>query len=187
MRVLDERVGQPREHALVQGRERVRVLDLQPVAALEVDGEHGTGVRERRHRLVGPRLVRVELEAQSRIAFEPAQHLRHDVGVAHPERVHVRDGPRLASQHLVQRSARLREREVERRRLVAPVAAAADHVAELGLAARPLLERVEVRAERAERPLAGERQVGALRLEEQRDVLAEPLLPGTARRTSRDE
>ena len=38
--------------------------------------------------------------------------------------------------------------------------------------------RVEVRAERAERPLAGQRQVGTLRLEEQRDVLAQPLMPG---------
>ena len=78
----------------------------------------------------------------------------------------------------MQRPACLREREVERRGLVAPVAEAADHVSELGFAAGPLLERVEVRAERAERPLAGEREVGTLRLEEQRDVLAQPLVPG---------
>jgi hypothetical protein len=89
---------------------------------------------------------------------------------------------RLQPEHVVQRTAGLAQREVERRRLERPVAEAQRHVPLRRL--RPQLERGEVVAEAGQRPLALERQRrpglvqrGAV-LAKHRDVLAEPVGAG---------
>ena len=122
--VLEQRVGERGDHALVHREQRRQLAVLDPVLALEVDDLDGAGGGDLVHQLRRPRRRDVELEAQAGVQLEPAADRVERRRVAEPERVHEPHRPRLGTDDLVQRAAGLVEREVERRRLERPVAPA---------------------------------------------------------------
>jgi hypothetical protein len=156
VRVLQIRVREGGEHAVVQRAQRLRVLDLEAVVSLEVDRVDRPGRGDLAHELRCPRRFRVELEAHPRGAGEPpAQRLDRRL-LAEPERVDEAHRPRLETEHVVQRAAGLTQREIERGRLERPVAQAQRPAPLRRL--RPQLERGEVLAEAPQRPLARQGQ-----------------------------
>ena len=97
------------------------------VLALQVERVDGARLDQLPDQLVGPVVGRVELEAQGRVDLEPlADRLdRGDLvgsGRRQPHRDDEGDRPRLAPEHLVQRLARLAQRQVERGALERPAA-----------------------------------------------------------------
>ena len=94
VRVLEQRVRERLDQHLVDGRERLRVLDRQAVLALEVDRVDGAGADEDLDDLRGPRHRGVELEAQARVALEALEDRVGRRRVAEAERVHVGDRAR---------------------------------------------------------------------------------------------
>ena len=184
VRVLEERVGEGRDDALVEGAERRGVLDLHPVLALEVDDVDGAGGGEVLADRERPGGGGVELEVDVRVVGEAAVDRVGRRRVAEAERVDEGERARLALEHLVQRAAGLAQREVERGGLVGPVAP--EPREDVLRRRRPLLERREVVGEAPEGPLARERQLGRDVGEriggvgEHGDVLAEALVARSA-------
>ena len=173
VRVLEDGVGEELDHVLVERHERVGLLDLEPVLALEVDRVHRAGARDLLEQIARPRRLGVELEAQVRVAIQALAHGGELRRVAEAERVDEPHRTRRAPERVPDRRSRLPQREVQGRRLVGPVAPVAGEVPRRLLG--PLLDPGQVRAEAAERPLARQRQLGrgAALGQVRRDVLAE--------------
>ena len=177
--VLEQRVREGGDHAVVHRHQRVLVLDRHPVAALEVDDLDRLGGHQLRDHLVAPARVGVELEPEARVRLEPPADRVERRRIAEPERVDEPQRAALAPEQLVQRLPGLVEREVQGGRLERPVAPPAGHVPLRR--DRPLVDSRELVAERAERPFPGQRQRGPELVQrvrlvlEGRDVLAETL------------
>ena len=177
--VLEQRVRERGDHAVVHRHERVLVLDRHPVAALEVDDLDRLGGHELRDQLVGPARMGVELEPEARVRLEPPADRVERRRIAEPERVDEPQRAALAPEQLVQRPPGLVEREIQGGRLEGPVAPAAGHVPLRR--DRPLVDAGELVAERAERPLPGQGEGGPELVQrvrfilEGRHVLAEAL------------
>ena len=122
--VLEQRVREGRDGALVHLQHPRQLAHLQPVVALEVDdldrarGRHLVDQRRR------PLPRDVELEAQVRMASSRRAIGSNVGGSPSPSEFTKRTGDGVAPERLVQRGARLREREVQRRGLERPVAPA---------------------------------------------------------------
>jgi hypothetical protein len=176
VRVLEQRVREQLHRALVHGEQRALLAGVEPVMALEVDDLDGARGGDLRHQLGRPRVREVDLEAQVRMDLQPPGDRVERRRVAEPQRVDEAQRRRLAAQHLVQRLAHLREREVERGRLERPVAPAPRGLP-LGRH-RELIHRGEVVAEGLQGPRAHEPEVGSQHMQRvlvalvQRDVLA---------------
>ena len=101
---------------------------LEAVLALEVDDLDRAGGRHLVDQLRRPVRRGVQLEAQVGMALEPAADRVERGRLAQAERVDEAQRARLETDHLVQRAARLVQRQVERGRLERPVAPAPRHV-----------------------------------------------------------
>ena len=155
VRVLQVCVRERGEHVVIHPTQRLLVLDLDPVVALEVDRVDRAGRRDLLDERRRPGRLRVELEAHAGRALQaPAQRLDRRL-LAEAERVDEAHRLRLEPEYLVQRAAGLAQREVERGRLERPVTQVQRPVPFRRL--RPQLQRGEVLAERGQRPLALER------------------------------
>ena len=180
VRVLEQRVRERGDHALVHGEQLRQLGHVEPVLALEVDDLDGLRRGDLGDQLRRPGRDGVELEAQAGVAVEPDAQRRERRRIAQAERVDEADRAGLAAEDLVQRLARLVERQVERGGLERPVAPAARDVPLRRH--RPLVELVQALAQRAEGPLAGQRQHGAGGVQRGRlvlvgrHVLAQPLV-----------
>jgi hypothetical protein len=136
-----------------------------------------------------PAGVRVELEAKPGVAGEPALDRAERRRGAEAERVDEPDGARLDAQERGQAAPVLAQGQIQRRRLVGPVAVLATGLPRRRLG--PLLERREVLAEGADRPLPRERQrrprreQRVLLLRDPPDILPEAVRP-TAEQTDLD-
>ena len=179
VRVLEQRLRERRDHALVHGQQLGQLAGLEAVVTLEVDDLDGAGGGHLVDQLGRPGGRDVELEAQTGMDLEPAPDRVEGRRFAEPERVDEAQRPRLAADGLVQRQARLVEREVERGGLERPPAPAHGRVPLRRL--RPHVELREPIGERLQRPLAAQRQLRRGHVQrdglvlERRDVLAEAL------------
>ena len=189
VRVLEQRVRERLEHGPVHRDQRGLVLDLHPVAALEVDRPHAAQRRPARARSPPSSRRRVELEADARVPLDAPRDPVHRRRIAEPERVHERHRPRLAPERLGQRQPGLAQREVQRRRLERPVAPVARQ-SPTPAPAVPLVERRQVVAEALQRPRAGQGQVRPAPRARRgcsailHDVLADASSPAPASRTA---
>ena len=106
-------LGEGRDDAAVERRVRWRA-EFAAEDPFEVHGLDPAGRGQRRHDLVRPVGVRVELEAKLRIQLEPARHARDARRDDEAKRL------RLSSDRLPERQPGLSERQVERGRLERP-------------------------------------------------------------------
>jgi hypothetical protein len=75
VRILQVRVRERREHAVIQRAQRLRILHLEPVLAFEADRVDRAGRRDLVDERGRPGRLRVELEAHARRAGEPPAHV----------------------------------------------------------------------------------------------------------------
>jgi hypothetical protein len=182
VRILEVGVREGGEDVVVEGKQRLLVVDLDPVLALEVDRVDRRGRRDLVDERRRPTGLRIELEAHPGLAGDPPAQMLERRLLAEAQRVDEAHRPRLQAEHVVQGTAGLAQREVERRGLKRPVAHAQGQLPLRRL--RPQLERREVVAEAPDRPLARQRQRGARFVQRapvlfvDRDVLAEPVGSG---------
>jgi hypothetical protein len=162
-------VRERRQDAVVQRVERLRILDIEAVVALEVDCVDGARRRDLIDERGRPTRLGVELEAHAGTAGETTAHGLDRGLLAQPERVHEAHRLRPDAKHLVQSAAGLAQREIERRGLERP-AAKTDRTGVLRRL-RPKAERRQMLTEAGECPVPLKGQ-GRTRFMQRRAVLA---------------